>query len=286
MAARPIVHAAPVAKKKSKLVPILAVVGLVGACLVFSALGAVGGAWFWMAEEGGDPLASGPSIAWPSEDPFAQPAPTPPPFVQPAPLPPPVQPMVQHDPIVQPPVVAQPEPVVAQPEPVVAQPEPVVAPPEPQPEPVAQPAPVVRAEPAPRRDPSPRAEREPRRAEPEASPQESDFDRVRGDALAHFQARRFPQAAAAYQQATQLNPRHAGSFAGLGASRLALGQHGQAVAAYQRAVELSPRNPGYYAALGRAYLAAGDRNRARQAFTRALSLDPNNASARQGISQL
>src|SRR5690606_31640866 len=76
VAARPVVPATPV-KKKSKLVPILLVLGLSGACVVFGGIAAAGGAWFWMSEEGGDALAAGPSIAWPSEDPLAQPAPLP-----------------------------------------------------------------------------------------------------------------------------------------------------------------------------------------------------------------
>jgi serine/threonine-protein kinase len=112
------------------------------------------------------------------------------------------------------------------------------------------------------------------------------FQRLREQALAHFRAQRFGQAARAYEQATQLNPRHAGSFAGLGASRLALGQPRRAVRAYQRAVSLRPRHAGFHAALGRAYHAAGDRNRARQSYQRALALDPRNQAARRGLQGL
>lgn len=126
---------------------------------------------------------------------------------------------------------------------------------------------------------------EPRRAANDEA-RTDEFNRIRQQALEHFNARRFAQAAAAYERATELNPRHPGSFAGLGASWLALGQHARAVRAYRRAVELSPRTAGYHAALGRAYLEAGDGTRARQAFTRALSLDPNNRTARQGLEAL
>lgn len=112
------------------------------------------------------------------------------------------------------------------------------------------------------------------------------FEAVRRQALEHFRARRFPQAAQAYEQATQLNPRHAGSFAGLGAARLALGQHQRAVRAYQRAVTLQPRHAGFHAALGRAYHLAGDHGRARQSYQRALALDSSNQAARQGLQSL
>lgn len=129
-------------------------------------------------------------------------------------------------------------------------------------------------------------EREQARARPSGRNRDEEFNRARQSALEHFRARRFAQAAADYERATELNPRHAGSFAGLGASRLALGQHARAVRAYRRATQLQPRHAGYHAALGQAYLASGDRERARSAFRRALELDPNNNAAQRGLAGL
>lgn len=112
------------------------------------------------------------------------------------------------------------------------------------------------------------------------------FDTVREQARAAFAQHRYPQAAAGYLRATQLNPNHAGSFAGLGASRLAMGDARGAVQAYQRAVQLSPQSSGFFAALGRAFAQLGDRPKAAAAYHRALSLDRNNAAAREGLQRL
>jgi serine/threonine-protein kinase len=114
----------------------------------------------------------------------------------------------------------------------------------------------------------------------------SPFDAFREQAREHFAAGRYREAAAAYERAVALNPSHAGAFAGLGASRMRLGDARGAVAAYEKATQLNPQNAGFFAALGNAQMAAGDRNGARQSFQRALSLDPNNGAARQGLAQL
>jgi serine/threonine-protein kinase len=112
------------------------------------------------------------------------------------------------------------------------------------------------------------------------------FDTLREQAREHFAAGRYREAAAAYERAVALNPNHAGAFAGLGASRLRLGDARGAVAAYEKATQLNPQNASFFVALGNAQLAAGDRNGARQSFLRALSLDPNHGAARQGLAQL
>jgi len=114
----------------------------------------------------------------------------------------------------------------------------------------------------------------------------SAFEQIRTQARELYGQRRFAEAAVAYRRATVMNPSHAGSFAGLGASLLAAHDARGAVAAYQRAVQLSPTRASFYTALGNAYVAGGDRNRARQVYQRALALDPTNASARQALSQL
>ena len=146
-----------------------------------------------------------------------------------------------------------------------------------------------------------RSEREPRSArreereareersggrEERASGGASQFEQLREEARVHFQARRFAQAAQAYERAAAINPNHAPTFAGMGAARGAAGDARGAVAAYQRAVELQPNHAGFNAALGRAYYMAGNRTAAGQAFQRALALDPNNRTAREGLERL
>jgi|GEM_PF-1174632 len=115
---------------------------------------------------------------------------------------------------------------------------------------------------------------------------QSPFDALRESARGHFSGGRFREAAAAYERAAALNPSHAGTFAGLGASRMQLNDARGAVAAYEKAVQLQPSSAAFLAALGRAHLAAGNRDRARAAFERALGIDPNNAAARQGMQQV
>ncbi|MEZ4255846.1 MAG: protein kinase [Polyangiales bacterium] len=120
----------------------------------------------------------------------------------------------------------------------------------------------------------------------EASAPTNAFEAARTSGKQLFGAGRYAEAAAAYEQATKLNPNHAGSFSGLGASRLAAGDARGAVDAYMRAVSLAPSHSGYFAALGRAYMTAGDRDNAVQAYQRALALNPENSAARNALAQL
>ena len=248
--------------------PIIALGAIVALCFVGS-LG--GGIFLWLgSSDDGDEVAS-----------VANTAPRPQPVAQPAPAPAPAQPVA----------VAAPEPAVE---------------PAPEPEPVEEP--VVESEPEPEaaaeRDPEPeRTARSgssddegssSRRGRTQERPAASGgganraerFHALRQQALAHFRARRFGQAAESYEQATQLNPRHAGVYAGLGAARLAQGRHRQAINAYRQAIRLQPRTAGFHSALGAAYQQSGDRNRARQSYQRALALDPNNQAARRGLAAL
>ena len=114
----------------------------------------------------------------------------------------------------------------------------------------------------------------------------SPFDQAREAARTHFSAGRFREAAAAYQRATSINPRHAGSYAGLGNARLRLQDYRGAVAAFQRAVQLSPRNSGFFTSLGHAYRASGNAAHARQAYQRALALNPTNRAAQQSLQSM
>jgi len=111
-------------------------------------------------------------------------------------------------------------------------------------------------------------------------------ERWRAQGRQHFQARRMPQAASAYEQATRLTPDHAGSHSGLGAARLQMGDTAGAVAAYQNAVRLEPNRSGYWSALARAQARSGDHAGAIASLQRALQLDPDNRNAQQGLAAL
>jgi serine/threonine protein kinase/tetratricopeptide (TPR) repeat protein len=115
---------------------------------------------------------------------------------------------------------------------------------------------------------------------------ESKWAEARDLARSHYAAKRYKQAAQAYELASQYDPTNAGTFAGLGAARLQAGDPKGAITAYQRAIQLAPSTAGFHAALGRAYLAVGDRTKARAAYQRALSLDPNNATAKASLKEI
>jgi serine/threonine-protein kinase len=137
-------------------------------------------------------------------------------------------------------------------------------------------APAEETEPRPgRRGRRERAARPARAASP--------FDQAREAAREAFQARNFAAAEQAYVRATSINPRHAGSWAGLGAARMQTRNFAGAVQAYQRAVQLQSNNSGYFTMLGHAFRMSGNTAGARQAYQRALAIDPANAAAQQGL---
>jgi serine/threonine-protein kinase len=109
---------------------------------------------------------------------------------------------------------------------------------------------------------------------------------LRASARKAFARKDFRNAARLYEQATGQAPNHAGAHAGLGASRLALGDAKAAIVSYRRAIELSPGSSGFHAALGRAYLVSGDRQRAIASYRKAVALDPTNQAAFAALAQL
>ncbi len=109
------------------------------------------------------------------------------------------------------------------------------------------------------------------------------WSKARDEARAHYAAKRYKQAAQAYEQAAKYNPSHAGTFAGLGSARMQAGDYRGAAQAYQRAIQLSPDTSGFHAALGKAYLGAGDKSKGRAAYKRALALDPKNEAAKAAL---
>ncbi len=117
-------------------------------------------------------------------------------------------------------------------------------------------------------------------------PNLEDFERYRVEAREAYMAGDYQRAARAYGNATEMNPVHAGSFAGLGASHLALGNVDEGLAAYQEAVRLAPTHSGFHAALGRAYRQAGRDDLALEAYGEALRLDRGNRAARRALREL
>jgi tetratricopeptide (TPR) repeat protein len=101
-----------------------------------------------------------------------------------------------------------------------------------------------------------------------------------------FSEGRYPDAMEAYARATELNPAHAGSFAGLAASALEAGEIERGVVAYQEAVRLAPTQSGYHAALGRAYRDAGRIDLAVESYRQALRLNRRNSAARAALREL
>ncbi|MFI5306308.1 MAG: protein kinase [Polyangiales bacterium] len=111
-------------------------------------------------------------------------------------------------------------------------------------------------------------------------------EQLRAKAREYFVAGRYRECATRYELAAEQAPSHAGTYAGLGACQLALGDSRGALVSYQRAIQLSPDSAGFYAALGRAYLTAGDPARARAAYKKAIALDPHNQAAQAALAHL
>lgn len=112
------------------------------------------------------------------------------------------------------------------------------------------------------------------------------FATAREEARNAYAAKKYKEAAAAFERATKYDSKHPGSFAGLGAARLQLGENKAAVQAYQRAVHLSPETSGFHAALGRAYLSVGEKAKAIASYKKALAADPKNEAAKVALKQI
>ncbi len=113
-----------------------------------------------------------------------------------------------------------------------------------------------------------------------------DVDGLLAEARNAFQAGNYSRAAEAYEQVTLSRPSEAAAFAGLGQSRIRIGDGRGAVQALRKAIELAPNVANLRAYLGRAYMATGDRAAAGTAFQEALSLNANHADARAGMREL
>jgi tetratricopeptide (TPR) repeat protein len=137
-----------------------------------------------------------------------------------------------------------------------------------------------------RSEPAPKESSKSVKASDKGGDKEAQFNAAREEARNAYASKNYKAAAAAYEKASKLDPKHPGTFAGLGSARLQLGENKAALAAYQRAVQLSPESSGFHAALGRAYLANGDRNKAVASYKKAIALDPKNEAAKAALAQL
>ncbi|HJL05127.1 MAG TPA: tetratricopeptide repeat protein [Polyangiaceae bacterium LLY-WYZ-15_(1-7)] len=152
-------------------------------------------------------------------------------------------------------------------------------------------APGASAQPTPPTPPTPPRTRPPRNPPPRnsGSPQVSQMsapEALRQQARAQFRLRNYPAALSAYEQASQLEPDHAGTWAGVGACKAAMRDYPGAITAYSQAVRLAPENDGYFVSLGRAYAQNGQREAAIGALQQAMRIDRNNMSAREGLRAL
>jgi tetratricopeptide (TPR) repeat protein len=103
----------------------------------------------------------------------------------------------------------------------------------------------------------------------------SPFDR----GLAAYQAGRYADALAAFDEAIRQQPGLAPAYTNRGAARARLGDFDGARADFARALELSPRDAEVYYNRGIASVRAGVPARAVQDFSRAIELDPKSAKA-------
>ncbi|MCA9582108.1 MAG: tetratricopeptide repeat protein, partial [Myxococcales bacterium] len=102
----------------------------------------------------------------------------------------------------------------------------------------------------------------------------------------HYLAKQFKIAASSYEKAAAALPDNAAAFAGLAASKLALGDVAGAVDAYKRSLDLEANHSMRWTQYGVALRAAGDQDKAKEALARALELDPNNRAAQASIDLL
>lgn len=133
--------------------------------------------------------------------------------------------------------------------------------------------------------PPPRTQRQRQGRGPQVT-QMSAAEALRQQARAQYRLRNYPAALSAYESAAQMEPNHAGTWAAIGATKLAMGDYAGAVTAYQRAVALDEDNAGFFVALGRAFAQNGQRDAAIAALQQAMRIDRDNMAAREGLRAL
>jgi len=115
---------------------------------------------------------------------------------------------------------------------------------------------------------------EPRRAAPTARTAEG----VYNDGLALKGANKWPDAEAAFREATTLKPEFPEAWSELGHALRKRGRYDDAVSAYQEALRLRPNFPQAIEYLGETYVDMGKRTEAERMLDRLRSLDPTQAA--------
>ena len=123
-------------------------------------------------------------------------------------------------------------------------------------------------------------------APPKVSAQPTAIQALLYQGQTHLHANRYPQAAASYDAAIQVDPNNAAAYAGLGAAKSALRDYAGAVAAYEQAARLAPRQPAYFITLSQLYSQVGNKKGAIAALQQAIRIDPKNQNARAALRSL
>ncbi len=102
----------------------------------------------------------------------------------------------------------------------------------------------------------------------------------------HFEAGRYPEAAAAYEKLVRENPEDGTLRASLAGALGALGRFDESLAQLSKAIELEPANPGAYHNRGVIYERRGELEAAVLEYKQALHFDPGYAPARRSLARL
>jgi tetratricopeptide (TPR) repeat protein len=94
--------------------------------------------------------------------------------------------------------------------------------------------------------------------------------------MVELEGRHYPEAAARFRQAVDLDATDGYAFAHLGDAELAMGQIEEAEAAYRQAVHWQPELSPAHSGLAHCLWLQGQRLEAERALRRALELDPDN----------
>lgn len=101
-----------------------------------------------------------------------------------------------------------------------------------------------------------------------------------------YREKRYPEAAAAFEEAVRLSPRNALAANNAGFTYFKMKRYSEAVQWFERTLELDPNRAIAHANLGDAWLALGRVEDARRAFEKYLELQPNGQAAAMVRSRL
>ncbi len=116
-----------------------------------------------------------------------------------------------------------------------------------------------------------------------ANPDETEFSRAVADAVAHHEAGRLDQAAAAYRDALGLSPGHAAVTHNLGVIAAARNRHREALAHFDAAIAAEPQYASAHYNRASALQALGQPRDALQSFARVCAIDPGHYDAHRAL---